>query len=371
MEGIQGRVAILSDVHGNLEALDAVLEDIKYQNRDIEKGKLKGEKIKHIWFLGDAVGYGPNPVECLQRIVDNCDIVLAGNHELATRSKIENPTSGIFGFEGLGARKGIHWTVRQIYGDIMPIQAENEEIEKYTQGLIANVRADDYRERLARKLSSNLKLNGIPLSFGQRFSGQVEVPPKVLEDVFNDAKASARIKEFYAELERIEKGNKWLKYLSGLKVQHRVGSVLLVHDNEKEPGDMKYMLAPDNAHKTAHAYLIDDEVFERLKKQGITYLFFGHSHFPGTYTSDKYPGIKVVNVGTAGIPREEFFATYVIWNPEAKPPHDTKLVKLELDKWQETSKKMVDAGLPDKLGHAHDVLVKGGYKKPGKELDLS
>ncbi len=65
------RYAIISDVHANLEALEAVLKDIRKQ------------KVKDILFLGDAVGYGPNPNECLKMLSESCRILLAGNHDWA------------------------------------------------------------------------------------------------------------------------------------------------------------------------------------------------------------------------------------------------------------------------------------------------
>jgi predicted phosphodiesterase len=63
--------AVISDVHSNLEALLAVLDD------------LKRIKIKDVLFLGDAVGYGPDPNECLSLLTKNCRILLAGNHDRA------------------------------------------------------------------------------------------------------------------------------------------------------------------------------------------------------------------------------------------------------------------------------------------------
>lgn len=63
--------AVISDVHANLEALEAVLDDIK--NR----------KIENILFLGDVVGYGPNPNECTKLLKDFCKVLLAGNHDYA------------------------------------------------------------------------------------------------------------------------------------------------------------------------------------------------------------------------------------------------------------------------------------------------
>jgi predicted phosphodiesterase len=64
--------AILSDIHGNLEALEAVLEDAIRHRAD------------GFYFLGDVVGYGPNPRECLD-IIMGWEMVLQGNHEYALR----------------------------------------------------------------------------------------------------------------------------------------------------------------------------------------------------------------------------------------------------------------------------------------------
>lgn len=62
--------AILSDIHANLEALDAVQADIA------------GQSVEAIYCLGDVVGYGPDPVECLRRSMDWAVVVL-GNHDQA------------------------------------------------------------------------------------------------------------------------------------------------------------------------------------------------------------------------------------------------------------------------------------------------
>ena len=63
-------IAILSDVNGNLEALEAVLADIKTQN------------IKSILFLSDAIGFGPNPAECLDLLRDTVNVYLLGQLEV-------------------------------------------------------------------------------------------------------------------------------------------------------------------------------------------------------------------------------------------------------------------------------------------------
>jgi diadenosine tetraphosphatase ApaH/serine/threonine PP2A family protein phosphatase len=60
--------AIISDIHANLEALRAVLDDIAAQG------------VREIYCLGDLVGYGPNPRECIDLLM-NCSVVLLGNHD--------------------------------------------------------------------------------------------------------------------------------------------------------------------------------------------------------------------------------------------------------------------------------------------------
>lgn len=66
------RYAIISDVHANLEALNAALE------------KIKKEKVDALFFLGDSVGYGPNPNECIETLKEKAAVLLAGNHDWAT-----------------------------------------------------------------------------------------------------------------------------------------------------------------------------------------------------------------------------------------------------------------------------------------------
>lgn len=61
------RIAIISDIHGNLEALKATLEDINKKNVD------------KIICLGDIIAKGVHPVECIKLIRENCDVVIRGN----------------------------------------------------------------------------------------------------------------------------------------------------------------------------------------------------------------------------------------------------------------------------------------------------
>jgi diadenosine tetraphosphatase ApaH/serine/threonine PP2A family protein phosphatase len=76
-EGGPARVALLSDVHGNLPAFQAVLEDIRSTGVD------------EIWNLGDLVGYGAQPDECVALARESCDLCLIGNHDLVVIDKLK------------------------------------------------------------------------------------------------------------------------------------------------------------------------------------------------------------------------------------------------------------------------------------------
>jgi diadenosine tetraphosphatase ApaH/serine/threonine PP2A family protein phosphatase len=71
------RIALLSDVHGNLPAFEAVLADVDESGAD------------EIWCLGDLVGYGAQPDGCVQLARERCDLCLAGNHDLVVTGDID------------------------------------------------------------------------------------------------------------------------------------------------------------------------------------------------------------------------------------------------------------------------------------------
>ncbi|WP_406697563.1 metallophosphoesterase family protein [Singulisphaera sp. Ch08] len=88
------RRALISDIHGNLEALEVVLDDIKSQG------------ITEIFCLGDIIGYGPNPRECIDRVMEHCRVTLLGNHD---QGAMFDPD----GFN-IGAERAIFWTREQL-----------------------------------------------------------------------------------------------------------------------------------------------------------------------------------------------------------------------------------------------------------------
>ncbi|MCK4282973.1 MAG: metallophosphoesterase family protein [Candidatus Brocadiae bacterium] len=87
--------AIISDIHANVEAFQAVLKDMQYQG------------ATEIICLGDFVGYGPNPKECIDLAVD-FDVALRGNHEHALLTEREGANFNI------KAKNSIEWTRQQL-----------------------------------------------------------------------------------------------------------------------------------------------------------------------------------------------------------------------------------------------------------------
>src|SRR6187551_2018762 len=65
------RVAVVSDIHANYHALEAVLAAVD------------AEQVDELWCLGDTVGYGPRPNRCCAAVRDRAAFCLSGNHDLA------------------------------------------------------------------------------------------------------------------------------------------------------------------------------------------------------------------------------------------------------------------------------------------------
>jgi predicted phosphodiesterase len=80
------RVAVISDIHANLHALNAVLAELDRERPDA------------VWCLGDLVGYGPRPNECCRAVRERVDLSLVGNHDLVVLGDVDvtefNPEAG-------------------------------------------------------------------------------------------------------------------------------------------------------------------------------------------------------------------------------------------------------------------------------------
>ncbi len=100
------KLALISDIHSNLEALEAVLADIETR------------KVDKIVCLGDVVGYGPDPIACLELVESHCDIKLMGNHEFGVLGLLPLDTLNQY------ARHSMDWTTQKMTDREISIIAE-------------------------------------------------------------------------------------------------------------------------------------------------------------------------------------------------------------------------------------------------------
>ncbi len=100
------RYAFISDIHANLEALEAVLDDTET------------EHIDEVICLGDIVGYGANPNECVDLIKKMCPVTLLGNHDAAAVELLSTQHFNIH------AKIAIEWTTQTLRKDIKNLLTE-------------------------------------------------------------------------------------------------------------------------------------------------------------------------------------------------------------------------------------------------------
>ncbi len=90
------KYGLISDIHGNLEALEAVLKELEH------------ETVDEILCLGDLIGYGPDPEACVNLVREHASVILAGNHDYASLGLLD------ISYFNPHARRAIEWTSSQI-----------------------------------------------------------------------------------------------------------------------------------------------------------------------------------------------------------------------------------------------------------------
>ena len=91
------RYAIIADIHANLAAFTAVLDDIERRGG-----------AEEIWCLGDVVGYGPDPHQCIELLRQYNHVCVAGNHDWAVIGKLDTSSFNPY------AAAACHWTAQQL-----------------------------------------------------------------------------------------------------------------------------------------------------------------------------------------------------------------------------------------------------------------
>ena len=91
------RYVIIADIHANLAAFTAVLDDIERRGG-----------AEEVWCLGDVVGYGPEPHQCLELLRQRNHVCVAGNHDWAAIGKLDTS------YFNPDAAAACHWTAQQL-----------------------------------------------------------------------------------------------------------------------------------------------------------------------------------------------------------------------------------------------------------------
>lgn len=245
-EGSQVPTAVISDIHGNAEALKAVLADINART------------IDRIVCLGDTVGYGPDPLECVDLVRARCAWSLMGNHDFGV---LYEPTNF-----NPGAESAAFWTREQF---------DSEPDEK--------IRADRYdflgrlKVRIVEQLPEGPLPSGEPIlavhGSPRRpineyiFPDDAENAPDKLESIFNRVKHVCLVghthvpgvftdePDFYAPSEL---GEMTYRFQKGEKVVINVGSVGQPRDYDPRasyavvwPDRVEFVRVPYDVEKTA------------------------------------------------------------------------------------------------------------------------
>ncbi len=158
------KAAVISDIHSNLEALQAVLKDIKKR------------RIKNIFCLGDLVGYGANPNECIEICLKESDAIIAGNHDWAAVEKTD-----ITNFNPVAAT-AIKWTRNKLS------EKNIEKLQKlkitHTIDSLLLVHSSPYNPEQWRYLFSLEEFQGEFKFFNEQicFIGHSHIPSAVFQD---------------------------------------------------------------------------------------------------------------------------------------------------------------------------------------------
>jgi len=105
-------IAVLSDIHGNLEAFKEVLK------------KVEDLKVETVYCLGDTVGYGPFPNECVDLVREHCTVVLKGNHDSGLVGDTPLDDFNHYGVSAIQWSKGVVTKENCAYLQSLPYSAE-------------------------------------------------------------------------------------------------------------------------------------------------------------------------------------------------------------------------------------------------------
>lgn len=233
------RIAIVSDIHSNLWALKEVLEHIETQGVDKKA------------CLGDLIGYGPYPNECVELTVQEFNFIVKGNHDEAIHNQKEANT-----FTPM-ARRGIDWTKTQIHAESLDILKNLEYGFVTDEGImfIHGNPCSPFMYTIDQTDALNGFLNPVE-DFDIAFVGHTHVA-EVWEEESND---KLRVKHHRPDFGiKYDEVASWVYRPNGKRAIVNVGSIGQPRDGDKrasyviydsEQGTIEYFRIPYAADKT-------------------------------------------------------------------------------------------------------------------------
>jgi len=368
------RYAIFTDIHANLEALETVLAKID---------ELSQEKpIDNIWFLGDLVGYGPNPNECIEKLRARTDVIIAGNHDWAAVGKLD-----LDDFSA-AARISAEWTAQELtpeHREFLRSLPERLEIDECTLvhgspygPLWEYLTSEVLAERSFQCFNSRFCLVGhthVPVIFQQPYTLANE-PTEKLNPIDEDTAEMSAVVLTSQQAEQSESALQEAEHeataqaalaAADLAVIEEAAALTHLNDNEpEEVSDESDEVSEDDEHAFVSYEIIDkttsendilhaedrlnDEIEELLELLGLSQSMVQVTNEMLTPPEDQWePPQKfraIINPGGVGQPRDgDPRAAFMIYDSEQNT-FDFYRIPYEFEKTQE---KIILAGLPQYL----------------------
>ncbi len=361
------KLVLLSDIHANITALDTVINYVE--------NEIKGDK-KYIC-AGDVVGYGPDPVECIDKVRGLNPLTVIGNHDDLARTLVTWPLiiakrNISREIKGLGAVQGIHLAIRRIFGDNSKVNLRYEgerkepnlddirQLNKDTYDLLQRVNAATYEDFLVQQQVESI-MQGMPMD------DPMLIQQHLLRAMKNPLKRSYTDSMLAAKA----KGDEIISWMRGLNhaeyLETELGLVMIVHDNWIEPGSSAYMMSTSGMseeekkhyRKKNSIHLIQESFGKWPQPEDgnhIRIVVGGHSHKQGRYiriNPETGEQIMYVNDGTVGMPRMEegnpITATFAVIDTKANTLQEAvKTYSIGFD-YRQVQERIHESALYDKF----------------------
>ncbi|MBD3361953.1 hypothetical protein GF358_04140 [Candidatus Woesearchaeota archaeon] len=287
--------AILTDIHGKIKEMHRIFHHMK---------NLPGQ-VKDMFFLGDAIGYGPDQLKCFDILRRYSETFLPGNHEYMLKLLLAYPkkrkellNAGV----DERAVQTIETTINQLIGKTT-LSAGRTKINLPAESY-ENLQKENYPAILAEELLTKI-IPEINVASPEISWLKKQIPEDKMQQIGLEytvklfAKHPACLEEYRTRMKRRERAVDIFNFLDEINKEKtmRLVNAIFVHDDPLQPGSQKYLVDDETA-KKLHIEPSNRVILSRINKKnfpGIEYIFVGHSHIPARIVDIN--GINIVYCG--------------------------------------------------------------------------